>query len=150
MSWVTVSVLMCMCRVCKFIALWSQDLLSVLFLFTAPLCVCVSARPFWLLEPQDVEIGVGGTAEFNCLAKSVPAPQYFWFVNGVPLECKCCEDVWPLPICACQHSHCSFFMQLWWESFYCFVNCEGQSHKTVSIDHNLWRVSQTSVIHLPA
>ena len=27
----------------------------------------------------------------------------------------------------------------WWEPFVCFINCEGQSPKTVSADHNLWR-----------
>ncbi|KAK7486747.1 hypothetical protein BaRGS_00022031, partial [Batillaria attramentaria] len=46
----------------------------------------VESSPYWLLEPQDVEIGVGGTAEFNCLAKSVPEPAYYWFINGVPLS----------------------------------------------------------------
>nr|KAG5704342.1 hypothetical protein BaRGS_012651 [Batillaria attramentaria] len=47
--------------------------------------VRVESSPYWLQEPQDVEIEVGGTAEFNCLADAVPEPQYFWFVNGVPL-----------------------------------------------------------------
>ncbi|KAK7102380.1 neuroglian-like isoform X2 [Littorina saxatilis] len=46
----------------------------------------VESRPYWLLEPEDVEIGVGGTAVFNCLAKSVPEPVYHWFINGVSLE----------------------------------------------------------------
>ncbi|XP_076448295.1 neuroglian-like [Babylonia areolata] len=48
--------------------------------------VRVESRPYWLSEPQDVEVGVGGTAEFNCLANAVPAPAYYWFVNGVPLQ----------------------------------------------------------------
>ena len=26
-----------------------------------------------------------------------------------------------------------------WEAYKCFINCEGQNHKTVSIDHNFWR-----------
>ncbi|KAK7481945.1 hypothetical protein BaRGS_00026853, partial [Batillaria attramentaria] len=47
--------------------------------------VHVESSPYWLQEPRDVEIEVGGTAEFNCLASAVPEPQYIWFVNGVPL-----------------------------------------------------------------
>ena len=26
-----------------------------------------------------------------------------------------------------------------WQPFKCFINCEGQNHKTVSVDHNFWR-----------
>ena len=26
-----------------------------------------------------------------------------------------------------------------WEPFTCFINCDGQSHNTVSADHNCWR-----------
>ncbi|PVD25027.1 hypothetical protein C0Q70_15524 [Pomacea canaliculata] len=48
--------------------------------------VRVESVPYWLLEPQDVEIVVGGTAQFDCLAKAVPEPDYWWFINGVPLE----------------------------------------------------------------
>ncbi|XP_025108153.1 neuroglian-like isoform X2 [Pomacea canaliculata] len=48
--------------------------------------VRVESVPYWLLEPQDVEIGVGGTAQFDCLAKAVPTPEYWWFINGVPLQ----------------------------------------------------------------
>ncbi|KAK7102376.1 neuroglian-like isoform X2 [Littorina saxatilis] len=46
----------------------------------------VQSRPYWLREPKDVEVVVGGTAEFTCMAKAVPEPRYFWFINGVPLE----------------------------------------------------------------
>ncbi|PVD25037.1 hypothetical protein C0Q70_15534 [Pomacea canaliculata] len=48
--------------------------------------VRVESVPYWLLEPKDVEIGVGGTAQFDCLAKAIPPPEYFWFINGVPFE----------------------------------------------------------------
>ena len=81
------------CRPCAQDNTFSEFLSQcLLFPLQHSVCVCVSARPYWLLEPQDVEIGVGGTAEFNCLAKSVPTPQYYWFINGVPLECEWPED----------------------------------------------------------
>lgn len=46
----------------------------------------VESRPYWLLQPENQERGVGGTATFNCLARAVPEPQYFWFVDGIPLD----------------------------------------------------------------
>lgn len=46
----------------------------------------VESRPYWVQEPQDVQVGLWGTAEFTCGAKAVPEPQYFWLINGVPLH----------------------------------------------------------------
>ncbi|XP_059160211.1 neuroglian-like isoform X2 [Physella acuta] len=46
----------------------------------------VHARPSWKAKPQDVVIGEGGTANFECLASGVPKVKVSWFVNGVPLQ----------------------------------------------------------------
>ena len=33
----------------------------------------------------------------------------------------------------------------WWEPFSCFIDCEGQSQKTISPDHNCWRERRAKV-----
>ncbi|XP_046562214.1 neuroglian-like isoform X5 [Haliotis rubra] len=45
--------------------------------------VNVKSRPYWIEEPQDVELGIGGTARFKCLAKADPSPDIYWFINSV-------------------------------------------------------------------
>jgi hypothetical protein len=65
------------------------------------LFLSLSATPFWLLEPEHQSRGVGGIATFNCLAKAVPEPQYFWYVNGVPLNRKSLFYLICLVICFC-------------------------------------------------
>ncbi|XP_041379387.1 neuroglian-like [Gigantopelta aegis] len=45
----------------------------------------VESVPYWIEEPKDVEIGIGGKAEFRCIAGGDPKPTYFWFVNGISL-----------------------------------------------------------------
>ncbi|XP_067684754.1 neuroglian-like [Haliotis asinina] len=46
----------------------------------------VKSRPYWIEEPQDVELGIGATAHFKCLAGGDPAPYIYWFINSVPLS----------------------------------------------------------------
>ena len=38
-----------------------------------------------------------------------------------------------------QNDSCIKTTWQWWEPFSCLINCEGQSHKTGSTDHNFWR-----------
>ena len=47
-----------------------------------------SAAAFFVEEPQDVELGVGGDAEFSCSADGVPPPDIEWFINGESLESR--------------------------------------------------------------
>ncbi|XP_012943169.1 neuroglian isoform X3 [Aplysia californica] len=46
----------------------------------------VQSRPVFLKEPQDVEIGVGGNVEFECVAEANPEPSIVWFVDGTPFD----------------------------------------------------------------
>ena len=48
----------------------------------------IAARPFWVKEPKDQEVGVEEGAVFSCQADGIPKPEIQWFINGVPLECK--------------------------------------------------------------
>ena len=33
-----------------------------------------------------------------------------------------------------------------WAAMRCFINCEGQSHKTVSTNHNFWRERRAEAV----
>ncbi|KAK6177081.1 hypothetical protein SNE40_015258 [Patella caerulea] len=45
----------------------------------------VESRPYWTdTGPDDVEVGIGGSATFVCKARGNPEPDTKWFVNGVP------------------------------------------------------------------
>ncbi|XP_055958104.1 neuroglian isoform X1 [Patella vulgata] len=45
----------------------------------------VESRPYWTDNgPDDVEVGIGGSATFVCKAQSNPDSKTKWFVNGVP------------------------------------------------------------------
>uniref|UniRef100_A0A2C9KWE9 Neuroglian n=1 Tax=Biomphalaria glabrata TaxID=6526 RepID=A0A2C9KWE9_BIOGL len=46
----------------------------------------VNARPYFLEEPKDIEVGVGADVMFTCLAGGVPEPSIEWFVNGESLK----------------------------------------------------------------
>ncbi|XP_055958228.1 neuroglian-like [Patella vulgata] len=44
----------------------------------------VESRPYWTDNgPDDVEVGIGGSATFVCKAQSNPESRIRWFVNGV-------------------------------------------------------------------
>ncbi|XP_055958106.1 neuroglian-like isoform X2 [Patella vulgata] len=46
----------------------------------------VESRPYWTDNgPDDVEVGIGGSATFVCKAQGNPEPDTKWFINGVPL-----------------------------------------------------------------
>ncbi|XP_046363410.2 neuroglian-like isoform X3 [Haliotis rufescens] len=48
--------------------------------------VRVESRPYWIDEPKDVELGIGGTARYKCKANGMPRPDVKWFINAVRLE----------------------------------------------------------------
>ncbi|GFO23158.1 neuronal cell adhesion molecule, partial [Plakobranchus ocellatus] len=52
----------------------------------------VMSAPYFVEEPEDVEIGVGGNAEFSCSAEGVPPPNIQWFINGESLETAITKD----------------------------------------------------------
>ena len=37
-------------------------------------------------KPESVNAAENETAVFYCLADAIPAPDYFWFLNGVPIS----------------------------------------------------------------
>ncbi|ESP02510.1 hypothetical protein LOTGIDRAFT_138283 [Lottia gigantea] len=45
--------------------------------------VRIESRPFWVVEPKDVEIGIGGTARYTCLGEGTPPPVRHWYINTV-------------------------------------------------------------------
>lgn len=51
--------------------------------------VFLPARPYFIEEPKDIEIGVGANVEFTCNAGGEPTPDIDWFINGVPLKGTC-------------------------------------------------------------
>lgn len=46
----------------------------------------VVSAAYFIEEPVDVEIGVGGDAEFSCAAGGTPSPNIEWFINGESLS----------------------------------------------------------------
>ncbi|GFO17116.1 neural cell adhesion molecule l1 [Plakobranchus ocellatus] len=46
----------------------------------------VESAPKWVIKPQDVTMGEGGTAQFECDGEGVPAVKIHWFINGKELE----------------------------------------------------------------
>ncbi|RUS85660.1 hypothetical protein EGW08_006536 [Elysia chlorotica] len=46
----------------------------------------VVSAAYFTEEPKDVEISVGGNAEFLCSADGIPPPSIEWFINGESLE----------------------------------------------------------------
>lgn len=48
--------------------------------------VTVQSRPEWVIKPEDVTLGEGGDAKFECEGKGVPAVKVNWFINGYTLE----------------------------------------------------------------
>jgi hypothetical protein len=49
------------------------------------LVVLHTAAPYWVEKPQSVDVGENDTAKFTCEGEGLPAPTYFWFINGVPI-----------------------------------------------------------------
>uniref|UniRef100_A0A2C9KMU6 Ig-like domain-containing protein n=1 Tax=Biomphalaria glabrata TaxID=6526 RepID=A0A2C9KMU6_BIOGL len=47
--------------------------------------VRVQAKPYFMQELQNVELGINETAEFKCLAAGDPRPSIEWYINGIPL-----------------------------------------------------------------
>jgi hypothetical protein len=43
------------------------------------------AKPFWEVEPADIQTTVRSTASFICKAKGYPEPTIQWFIDGVRL-----------------------------------------------------------------
>ncbi|GFS23806.1 neural cell adhesion molecule L1-like protein [Elysia marginata] len=52
----------------------------------------VNSAAYFTEEPQDVEIGVGGDAEFRCSADGSPKPDIAWFINGESLDTAMVTD----------------------------------------------------------
>ncbi|KAH9489607.1 hypothetical protein Btru_037509, partial [Bulinus truncatus] len=46
----------------------------------------VNYKPYFLEAPKDIEVGVGASVEFTCIADGVPEPSIEWFVNGISLK----------------------------------------------------------------
>ena len=51
-------------------------------------CLLIAAMPYWERKLISVDAGIGDTAEFHCKATGIPAPDIFWFINGVPIASK--------------------------------------------------------------
>ena len=49
-------------------------------------CMLLTAAPYWIVEPTDLTVGLGDTANFTCAASGLPSPQVRWFINSVPIE----------------------------------------------------------------
>ena len=47
--------------------------------------LAVEGDPFWVRKPESVDAAEGETASFYCEGESVPAPTYFWYINGIPI-----------------------------------------------------------------
>ncbi|XP_056000705.1 neuronal cell adhesion molecule-like isoform X2 [Ostrea edulis] len=47
--------------------------------------VRVQSKPYWEVEPTNIEARVGTSATFICKAKGDPKPKIVWFINGVKL-----------------------------------------------------------------
>jgi len=45
----------------------------------------VESAPYWENQPTSVDAAEGETAVFHCLANGIPEPEYFWFLNGIPI-----------------------------------------------------------------
>lgn len=48
--------------------------------------LCVSAVPYFTLEPDFVNQAEDESVEFKCAASGVPEPQIKWIHNGVPIS----------------------------------------------------------------
>ena len=46
----------------------------------------LTAKPYWLVRPESVDAAEGDDAVFECYAEAIPQPEYFWFLNGVPIS----------------------------------------------------------------
>ncbi|KAH9489612.1 hypothetical protein Btru_037521 [Bulinus truncatus] len=46
----------------------------------------INDKPYFLEAPKDIEVGVGASVEFTCIADGVPEPSIEWFVNGISLK----------------------------------------------------------------
>ncbi|XP_048738673.2 neuroglian-like isoform X2 [Ostrea edulis] len=46
----------------------------------------VESKPYWDVQPHDVETSVGAAVTFLCKAKGYPDPKIAWLINGVKLE----------------------------------------------------------------
>ena len=40
----------------------------------------------WVNKPESVDAAERDTAVFHCVADALPDPDYFWFLNGVPIS----------------------------------------------------------------
>lgn len=45
----------------------------------------IESAPYWVTKPESVDAAEGETATFTCVGDGVPNPNYFWFINGVPI-----------------------------------------------------------------
>ncbi|KAK0063263.1 neuroglian-like isoform X4, partial [Biomphalaria pfeifferi] len=48
----------------------------------------VHAKPYFVLEPKDINSGIGATIEICCNASGVPEPTFEWLVDGVSLKAE--------------------------------------------------------------
>ena len=39
-------------------------------------------------RPESVDAAVGEDATFECYGEAIPEPEYFWFLDGVPISSK--------------------------------------------------------------
>ncbi|XP_062597947.1 neuroglian-like isoform X2 [Saccostrea cucullata] len=46
----------------------------------------VESKPYWEVEPKDVETSPGASATFICKVNGIPDPKVTWFINGIRLE----------------------------------------------------------------
>jgi neuronal cell adhesion protein len=46
--------------------------------------VSVKSDPYWLNQPEDINIVIGGDGELVCEAAGIPVPAVTWLVNGQP------------------------------------------------------------------
>ncbi|XP_061183008.1 neurofascin-like [Saccostrea echinata] len=48
--------------------------------------VRVESKPYWDIEPHDINASAGATVTFICKAKGYPEPVITWFINGIKLQ----------------------------------------------------------------
>lgn len=46
----------------------------------------IEAKPYWTRRPESIDAAEKDQAIFYCEAKGLPEPNFFWFLNGVPIE----------------------------------------------------------------
>ena len=49
-------------------------------------CLYILAKPMWIRRPESVDAAENDRAVFYCEADGLPEPNFFWFLNGVPIE----------------------------------------------------------------